>query len=248
MKKVYIFLLIAIVSRAGVFDFYYIYNAEKNYKHKKYHKAIDAYTKVDKSEYARYNLANSYYKAKEYKKAINVYKKIKNKKLQFQKLYNMGNSYAKIKKIDTAINSYKMALKIKKDKDAMYNLALLVKHKKRKKKEIQNKKRGNERGSKKQRDSKGDKDSLFDKKGDENGLQNAKGRGEGNRGAQNQNKNTIKDKITKEIKIKHSKIDTNLTISDMEERKYSKIVNKRGIRTLMIPLSEKGKDTHEKNY
>ncbi len=36
-------------------------------------------------------------------------------------------------------------------------------------------------------------------------------------------------------------------ISDMEERKYKKILNKRGINTLMLPLSTKGEKSDEQN-
>ena len=250
MKQLFILVFCAIFLQAGFLDFIDVNHAKSSYEKKDYKSAIKDYKKIQEKDGATYDLANSYYKNKNYKKALDTYKKVSNPKLRFQKLHNMGNTYAHLGKIDEAIKSYEDALKIKKDKDTKYNLDLLKKKKKNQKK----KKKKKSNRSPKKKDKKDKKSGNNQKKGkNKKKPQNEKQHkvsqnSRGEREKQNQNK----DKQQKKQKSQEKK---NMTqkkkkvqpISNMEERKYKKMLNQRGINTLMLPLSTKGEKRNEKN-
>jgi len=255
MKQLFILVFCAIFLQAGFLDFIDVSHAKKSYRKKDYKNAISGYKKIQGKDGATYDLANSYYKNKNYKKALNTYKKVSDSKLQFKKLHNMGNTYAHLGKIDEAIKSYEDALKIKKDKDTKYNLDLLKKKKKHQKKKHQKKKKKKKSNrSPKKKDKKDKKSGNNQKKGkNKKKPQNEKQHkvsqnSRGEREKQNQNK----DKQQKKQKSQEKK---NMTqkkkkvqpISNMEERKYKKMLNQRGINTLMLPLSTKGDKRNEKN-
>jgi len=240
MKKLYLIILFSVFLQAGVFDFLYINEAEKSYKNRDYDSAIKFFTKVENIEDITYNLANSYYGAKDYEKALEEYKKVKNPNIKFQKLHNMGNAYAKLGEIDDAIESYKKALKIKEDIDTSYNLALLVKHNKKAKKKKNDTKNGKGRVSDDDEIIKIDEDPHLDDMEGKSEMNNKKASdGKGKRRNQNQSTNTNADRKNKNY--------NDMIMSDMEERKYSKILSIRGIKTLMIPLSSEGDKKNEKN-
>jgi len=259
MKQLFILVFCAIFLQAGFLDFIDVNHAKSSYEKKDYKSAIKDYKKIQEKDGATYDLANSYYKNKNYKKALDTYKKVSNPKLRFQKLHNMGNTYAHLGKIDEAIKSYEEALKIKKDKDTKYNLDLLKKMKKKqknkKKKKNQKKKQKNKnsKGSKnkKQKDKNSGKNQKKDKneKSSQNKKQskpNKKSQGEKEKQKQNRDEQQKKQNSQKKKNAaqKKKKIEP---ISDMEERKYKKMLNQRGINTLMLPLSTKGEKRNEKN-
>jgi len=124
-----LFLLIPIKSEAGIFDFYYLNQATKEYHKENYKKAAIEFQKIAPSTKSYYNIATSYYKAGQYKHAIEFYTQIKTKdKTLKQKIfYNLGNCAVKLKKYDQAKEYYIDALSLGDDADAIYNLTLLRK-------------------------------------------------------------------------------------------------------------------------
>ena len=124
-------LLLSINTQAGLFDFVSIHQANKAYENKDYQLAAEKFDSIN-NDAARLNQANSLYKQGLYKQALQKYQSIKREDLAFDRLYNSGNAYAKSGKINEAIDSYEKALKLQKDKDALFNLELLKKQKRRK--------------------------------------------------------------------------------------------------------------------
>ncbi len=251
MKQLMLLAFCAIFLQAGLLDFRDISQAKNSYRSGDYASAIKEFGKVKDKNGALYDLANSYYKAKKYKKALSEYKKVDNPKLDFKKLHNMGNTYANLGKIDEAIKSYEDALKIKKDKDTKYNLDLLKKLKKKQKKKEEKKKKNSKKKKKDSKKDKKDKKTKGNGNNNKNNKQDKKTKG--NREKQNQDKNSKKknkkqrDKKQRDKKqqgIKKKKVQP---ISDMEERKYKKMLNQRGINTLLLPLSTKGEKRNEEN-
>ncbi len=256
MKKIILLIFCAIFLQAGLLDFLTVNNANKSYIDKDYKSAIKEYQKIENKQGAKYDLANSYYKAKDYKKALSEYGKVNNPNLKFQKLHNMGNTYAKLGKIDEAIKSYEDALKIKQDKDTKYNLELLKKQKKKQQQKKKNNKKNKKKKEKKQnKNSKNNKNQNKQQKG-KNDKQNQKTKGSKQKQGQNkekqqkpgENQKSKEQKSKKkEEKQKAGKLKKVQPISDMEERKYKKMLNQRGINTLMLPLSTKGEKRNEEN-
>jgi len=221
--RYFIIILMTVYSYGGMLDFNYLEKANKAFNKGDFKSASDNYSKVNSDE-ARYDLANSLYKQKKYKEALSTYKSISNKDLEFAKLHNMGNCQAQLKQNDEAIKSYQDALKIKDDKDTKFNLELLKKQKKKNdKKKKENKKNQKKNDKKNQKDKqKGDKNKQ-DKK-------------------QNKNeKSKDKKKKSQEQKEKQKK---NPPISNMEERKWQKMLNQKEINTLMLPI-RKGEQENE---
>ncbi|MBT3195970.1 MAG: tetratricopeptide repeat protein [Candidatus Ruthia sp.] len=124
-------LLLSINTQAGLFDFVSIHQANKAYENKDYQLAAEKFDNIN-NDAARLNQANSLYKQGLYKQALKKYQSVKREDLAFDRLYNSGNAYAKSGKINEAIDSYEKALKLQKDKDALFNLELLKKQKRRK--------------------------------------------------------------------------------------------------------------------
>jgi Ca-activated chloride channel family protein len=114
-----------------LFDFVSIHQANKAYENKDYQLAAEKFDNIN-NDAARLNQANSLYKQGLYKQALKKYQSVKREDLAFDRLYNSGNAYAKSGKINEAIDSYEKALKLQKDKDALFNLELLKKQKRRK--------------------------------------------------------------------------------------------------------------------
>ncbi len=264
MKKVLLLIFCSIFLYAGLLDFRDISKAQNSYNKGDYKSAISEYKKIKDKDGAAYDLANSYYKAKEYKKALSEYEKVSDPKLKFKKLHNMGNTYANLGKIDEAIKSYEEALKIKKDKDTLYNLNLLKKQKKKykkqkkkKKQQKKKKKKNNKKNKKSGKNKKKDKNQKKQqnkknqkKKGNNKKQNNQKSKGEKQKQKQNKNKNKNKKNKNQKKNEKQKQMQKKKKvqpISDMEERKYKKMLNQRGINTLLLPLSTKGEKRNEEN-
>ena len=237
MNKLIILFFIAIsFSWSSMLDFKYLDDAKKAYESKEYEKAANSYSKVEIDE-AKFNEANSLYKAKKYEEALKNYSSISNKNLEFDKLYNMGNSYANLKDNDKAIESYEEALKIKDDGDAKYNLELL-----KKKKEEQNKNQDNKQ------ENKSDKNKQNDESKKENSQQqnqqNQQNKEEKQKQENQQNSKNEEKNEQQEKKQAQEMPQKEQAISNMEERKWQKLLNDREINTLLLPLT-KG-DNNEK--
>ncbi len=243
MRKFLLIFIISISAFASILDFKYINAAKEAYQNGDYKKAIENYIKVeDKNDKILFNLADSYYKAKEYEKAFRLYREIKDKNLEFKKLHNMGNTLAHLGKIDEAIRVYEKALKIKEDKDTRFNLELLKKMKKNQKKK-QNNKNNKQNKNNKKNNNKQNKNSNQNNK-------NKKDQNKSNKENSKENKNNKQKNQNKGKKDKKLKPKPNLKpapISNMEVRKYEKMLNKRGVNTLLLPLNTKGERKYENN-
>ena len=234
------FLVLTMFLPASLLDFNYLKEAKQAYNDKNYTKAQENYAKV-KSDEAKFNEADSLYRQKKYKEAIEAYQSIVEPKLEAKKLHNIGNSYANMNKIDEAIKSYEDALKLEDDKDTKFNLELLKKKKEEQKKKQDkknDKENKNKKEDKKKQENKNDKNQENKKKNDDK-----------NKKAYKEKKDYEKKKKEQEEKKQSQMNEQNKTqapISNMEERKWQKMLNQRGVNTLMIPLN-KGKKDNETN-
>ena len=196
---------------------------------------------------------------KKYKEAIEKYESIKEPTLEAKKLHNIGNAYAQMKKMDEAIKSYQEALKIADDADTKYNLELLKKKKEeQKKKQQQNKeddkknkqdKKDGQNKDQKNQDKKNQNDKEKDSDKQKSREQKDKEKKEAEKKKQEEQKKKT-EQTKKEEKTKQAMMgDQNKTqppISNMEERKWQKMLNQRGVNTLMIPLQQ-GENRNETN-
>ncbi len=217
------------IQQANMLDFKTLENAKQNYENKKYKEAIDNYKNVKASNEQHYNLANSYYKNKEFKKAIDSYSKIvtKDKNLEFKKLHNLGNSYVNEKKLEKAKEFYKKALKIKEDKETKENLEAVNKALEKKKKQDKKNKKNNKKDDKKQKDNK--KKSDDEKKKDKEKEKNKKDK---------KSKKEKEDKESKKKKTKQQKMKKQ-PISDMEEKKWLKALQKKKVPIMLQKVDSK---------
>lgn len=229
-KKIFLFFLIISPIynlNAGIFDFKDIRKAKEYYESKNYEKAIKYFKKVaenKKNAQSYYDLANAYYKAKKYKEAIKYYNMVQtpNKELERFKLHNLGNCYFNLKDFKKAIKFYEKALKIKEDPDTRYNLELA-------KKMLKKQKNQSGKGEKQKKDNKKSKE-----------------------GKKSQNQSQQKQKKSKKKSGKKSKKETNKSknikkmkkepISDREEKKWIKKLERKVPKTLIYkyPTKHKG--------
>ncbi len=249
-------LLLAIFAQAGITDFLTLHQAKEAYADKQYDKAAEAYGKIAQkgNNEALFDQADALYKMGRYEDALKKFQAVKSPKLTFDKLYNSGNCYARLGKIDEAIKAYEEALKIKEDKDARYNLELLKKLKKQqqKKQKPQSKeqqekkeedKQQQENGKQKQGES-GSKQSKQGKNGKDEQSKKKDKKRESEKKSTQGDKKSEKKEMTKAQKEKEAamraKAQKKVPISDMEVRKWNRVLNQRGTPTLMLPLpSEK---------
>ena len=266
MHKIVLVPLLSISLWGSILDFKYLNEAKEAYQNREYQKANELYGKI-KSDEAKFNQADALYRAKKYKEAIEQYRSIKEPNLKAKALHNIGNSYAKMNKIDEAIKAYEEALKLNNDKDTKFNLELLKKKKKEQEKKQQQKSKDNKKdkdkrdkkqqksqNNQKKRDS---KDKKQQKNSSNENNQTKKSQEQENRKKEQkkrkeqERKEKQEQKKAQEQKRQQAKMaEQNRTqppISNMEERKWQKMLNKRGVNTLMIPLNSKGAKQHETN-
>ena len=260
MRK--IFLLLFILTQflnASIFDFQTLDEAKKAYESGNYEKSAELYKKIakDGNDEAKFNAADALYKAGKYQEALTLFKSISSKNLQFEKLHNMGNCYAKLEKFDDAIKMYKKALKIKEDKDTRFNLELLKKLKDKKQNQ-QNKKQ-----SQNSKDKNSKQNSDQNKKGDQKNRSNKQNQKQKNNQKDQQNDKKEKSEQNKNRKLEKKKSDSKREekkgldrkfekkdepISDMEVRKWNKVLNQRGIHTLMLPIQTETKGVEDEKH
>jgi len=253
MKKILLFLSLILATNAFVFDFIDLNKAKKAYQQKDFKTSAKIYKKF-KSQEAIFNYANSLYKEKKFNEAIKEYNKISSKKLLFKKLHNLGNSYAKTNQIDKAIKAYEDALKIKEDKDTRFNLELLKRKKRQQKQKNkqQNKKNNKKQSNKKNNSNKNKQNKKQSKKQNKKNTKQDKNK---QNSKNKQDKQTKKNKQTKEKqkqkqnikKEKKAKQSKKVPISDIEERKWKKLLGEKRIRTLMLPI-QKGETNEQNNW
>ena len=247
------------VMQAGVLDFWNASQAKEAYTKGDYPKASSLYQSLDQTnENVAYNLGNAYYKEKAYDKALEAYQHVKEPSLLPQTLYNIGNTYAQLHQNDKAIAAYESALKLKEDKDTRFNLELLKKEQKQNKPSDSNQNTDNQQKSSfKENDTNtsntsGNSEPQKSDKPSQNEPKNAQ---DANASAQQQptpskpeeKPSSDKQDAQKEADQKSEQQaqaaqadDQNAPISNHEERQWDKILNQRGVNTLMLPLSNKG--------
>ena len=258
MKRVIYMGILPLMLNASLLDFQILGEAEKSYKDGNYTATIAQYSKLKtKSDEVIYDEANSYYKLKDYQKALELYDSISSPKLAFDKWHNLGNTHAQMGKLDEGIKAYEEALKIKEDEDTRFNLEFL----KKKKKEQEQKQNKDKKNDKKNKDDKNQKDKKNQKKKNSDSkksneekkkeeekqkeAQKKKDEAEKKKEQEKKDseKNSKKDE-EKENKIKKAQAKKE-PISDKELRKYQKMLDQRGINTLVVPLKTKGEQNNE---
>ncbi len=257
----------------GLLDFKTLEKAKDAYGEGHYKESAAAYGSLDhQNDEVHYNLGNAYYKEKAYDKAIAEFKQVNTPELKPKALHNLGNSYAQSKKIDEAIAAYEEALKLSDDADTKYNLELLKKQKQQQKKQNKKDQKKNDKKNNKdqknkdqnkkdqqnQKDQKNKDQKDQKKKSDKNDKNkqsdqqksDAQKKKEQEQKAEQKKEEEKKAKEDKKSKQDQKKRDNMKQtkakpISDMQERKYEKMLDKRGIKTLMVPLKTKGGDHEE---
>jgi len=247
MKNILILICFISFVNASISDDINLYKAQESYTKKdllqseKYYKNID-----NMSDTVKYNLANVLYKQKKYDEAISYYSEIASKDLLYKKHHNLGNAYAKLNKLDTAIKNYEKALKIQNDSDTKFNLDLLKKKKEQKKNKNKNNKKNKDKKKQNSKDKNKDDDMDKEDKKDKKTSSDPK-KDEIKEKKDNNSKDKQKAKDSKKEQLK--KQDANITkeenlkntkLSNLEEKKWAKMLNNRELNTLMIPLKNKG--------
>lgn len=250
----------------GLLDFRTLGQAKEAYGAGRYGEAAALYESVEeKNDALRFNLGDAYYKEAKYDEAIKQYEQVQTPELRAKALHNLGNAQARGQKIDEAIASYEEALRLSDDEDTRYNLELLKEKKEQQDNKDQQKdqkqeqqENGDSKDQKKQDDQKqeqqkdqqqngddqqekesGDNSGQKDEKQAQDKAQQQEDEAKKNEkaeakedeasGKEQQEQNAMKQSEAKEVPI-----------SEMQERKYEKMLDKRGIRTLMVPLQTEG--------
>jgi len=248
MREIFLLIFVfALVLDASILDFQTLDEAKKAYENGKYERSAKLYKKIDKDE-AKFNAADALYKAGKFQEALRLFKSIFLKNLEFKKLHNIGNCYAKLKKFDDAIKMYEKALEIKEDKDTRFNLELLKRLKEKKQ---------NQQNSKQNQNSKDEKSSQNSDKNKKNGQKDKEDSNKQKQSNQQKNQqNNKKDKSNQKSKDENEKKKSDPKkdevkdepISDMEIRKWNKVLNQRGIHTLMLPLQTETKGAEDEKH
>ena len=223
MRIVWALVFLSLVSCGSPLDDYHMWQGERAYFAKEYKKALHHYEKIGEgSDEVSYNKGNILYRLGEFQAAIKEYKKIKNPTLLPKALHNLGNSYAKIGNIKQAIASYKKALTIDDDRGTKANLDLLTKKNEEKEKQslqedrAQQPKNENHKPSKQVSEQSNREIERKRQQMEANGFQ--------------------KERIQNE---KQTMGILGQKLSNEEEQKWSGVIERRGIRTILIPIETK---------
>lgn len=262
-------LLMGTTLFGGVLDFRTLEKAKEAYAGENYSESAALYDSFDnKNDDLHFNLGDAYYKDKKYDEALKQYEQVQKPELKAKTLHNMGNTYAKMGKTDEAISSYEEALKLGEDEDTRFNLELLKKQKKEQDKKDQDQENKDKKNDdQKKQDDQKNQNSKDDQKKDDGSKQDQKENQSDSKEQQKQNEKEQQQKEQEEKeKEQQSKEDEaskkeksekeqgemkpgdvkEEPISDMQERKYEKMLDKRGIKTLMVPLKTEGAPHEEK--
>ena len=222
--------LLAMKIHAGLLDFKTIEEAKDAYKRQNYKEAAQDFEEVIKLKHSAqsyYDAANAYYKLKKYKKAIEYYNKVttNDKELEFRKLHNLGNSYFQLHQFKKAIEMYEKALHIKEDKDTRFNLELAKKMLKKQKQSQQNQQQKNKKKKQNQKQQKQQQNQQ--KKSQQK---------------QEKSKQKSKPKPSEQGEKRESK-----SMSDREEKKWLKLIQKNSAPTLLFkaPIKVEKKESNE---
>ena len=249
----------------GLLDFQTLEQAQKSYNAGDFNASAQSYESLEKSSDAlHYNLGNAYYKEKRYEDAIKEFTQVNEESLKAKALHNLGNAYAQTQKTKEAIKAYKEALKLGDDEDTKFNLELLKKEQEKKenqKKQDQDKEDQENKDKEKSDQEKSDEEKKKDKEsqtGDEDEKSDEEQKSQESQEKSDQEKKEQKQKEAEEAKEASEKEDEKQVeeqpmqageqqapISDMQERKYEQMLDKRGIKTLMVPIKTEGGSDEE---
>ena len=116
--------------KAGVFDFWHLYQAKKAYEKSNHSQAILCYKKADLNAQGYYNLATAYYENQAYLNAIKAYRKSlipKQSKQREAKIYhNIATAYVRMRKFDIAKKYYIKSLSLYHSKQSSENLKKMI--------------------------------------------------------------------------------------------------------------------------
>ena len=234
-----------IILNATIVDDINLFKAQIAYKENNLNKALNSYNVIEnKTDSIYYNIGNILYKQKKYTQAIQMYNKISLKKLEYKKMHNLGNCYAQLNQIKKSISYYTKALKINYDKETKSNLDMLKKIKDESEEQL-NEKYENEtdtiaRVGQNEINKYSDKDNSNNVNNNSNDLNSTDV-------YQIYNISNLKSKAKKEKQLKVKNVEnsskqikiSNPDLSSLEERKWNKSLNNRGIETLLVPLNLK---------
>ncbi|GEM_PF-538037 len=268
-KIALIILSLTLTLQASIFDYSSIKDANNAYSDGNYSESSRLFGSVaTKNNEARFDYGVSLYREGEYNSSIEQLEKIPlDSKLKDDALYNMGNTYAKMSDLKSAKHSYEEALKIVDDdmlkEKIEHNLEqvnrALKKQEKQKQKsdkeEEEERDKKSEQNDQDKENSAGDQEEQKEQNADKE--QNKDGR-QDNKDEQQSN-NDKESKESKEQSNKESKDDqknpkdgsdkqdlTQDDLSDALEKRYNKMLDSRGVKTMMIPLkSVEGADYDE---
>ncbi len=225
--------------------------ADALYRQKKYQEAAEVFSRIKEPSLrhkALHNLGNSYANMGKTDEAIKAYEEalkleedkdtrynlelLKKQKEQQQKKQNKNRKNDRNKKDD------------KQNKQDKQNQKNNDKNKDRKNgKNKQN--RDQKQNDRKDKQDKQNQNGKQDQKQKQNEGKNKKSQNEKEKQKQKEQQKSAaqkqKEKEKKEREKAQAKAAMAQPISDMEERKYNKMLDRRGIKTLMIPLQSKGK-------
>ncbi len=252
-------LLMGTTLFGGLLDFRTLEKAKEAYANEQYGEAAALYESIeDKNDDLRYNLGDAYYKEKKYDEALKQYEQVQKSALRAKALHNMGNAYANTQKTDEAIAAYEEALKLGDDEDTRFNLELLKKQKEEQEKQDQSqedKDQEKEDQEKKEDQQNSEDDQKKDQNSDEGSEQEKDDKQSDSKSEQEKKEQEEREKQAKEEESKKDESENEQSetkqgevkeepISEMQERKYEQMLEKRGIKTLMVPLKTEG-DPHE---
>ncbi len=209
-------------TKAEIFEFKNIENANKFYKDKKYKEASDEYRKLSKTPQSFYDLGNALYKDGKYKEALDIYSKVVTDEdtLEAKKLHNIGNSYVKLNNLEKAKEFYEKALKVKEDKETRENLDIVNKELKKQKKQEQ-KENEQEKQDKNKQENQQNKKNQQDK---EKQNQESKKEQQENQDEKKEKKQGKKEQSqSKQSQQTQSGVKKE-EMSDMEEKKWMKLL------------------------
>ena len=236
LVTIFMFYFLPTQTKASFFQFENIKKANQFYENKEFKKASQEYKKISKTPQSYYNIGNSLYKDKKYKEAIEMYSKIKteDKELESKKLHNMGNSFVNSKMLEKAKEFYEKALKIKQDKQTQENLDMVNKELEKQKKKENKKNKDKNKKDKKQDKKQNDKDKKKqekknkEKKKQDQSKDSSKKESKKDKNKDSSEKNKDKKKSSKQDgknKNQSKQQKKKQDITDMEEKKWMKMIN-----------------------
>jgi len=216
------------------------------YKEKEYKKAIAEFKQVNTPELkakALHNLGNSYAQSKKRDEAIAAYEEAlklgddADTKFNLELLKKQKQQQQKQNKKDQKKNDKKN--KKKKDQNKKDQQNQKKQNKDQQNKDQKDQKKKSDKNDKDKKNKQSDQQKSDQQKKDEQKKKEQEKKAE--------QKKAKEDKKSKEDQKKRDSMKQTKAkpISDMQERKYEKMLDKRGIKTLMVPLKTKGGEHEE---